>query len=57
MSSILKIVIAASVENFMHFTFETKGSRTPASTLSLGFPVYKSSPYHFNFLNFSSSLF
>ena len=63
MSSILKIVIAASVANLkfkmnknylMHFTFETKGSRTPALTLSLILPKTKSSPIHLYNFYFSS---
>ncbi len=55
-SSILKIVIAASVANLMHLILDTAGSRTPAFTLSLTVPLYKSRPNHLSFLNFSSSL-
>jgi hypothetical protein len=49
-------VIAASVANLMHLILEIAGSKTPASILSLTVPLYRSSPYHLSFLNFSSSL-
>ena len=51
-SSILKIVIAASVANLMELIFEIIGSRTPAFKLFRGHPFVKSKPQYF-----SSSLF
>lgn len=45
MSSIRKIVIAASVANFKDFTFEIAGSNTPACLLSRTLPSCKSKPY------------
>ena len=56
MSSILKIVIAASVANLIHLILDTAGSRTPAYKLFLHFPLYKSKPNHLQFFDFSSSL-
>jgi hypothetical protein len=43
-SSILKIVIAASVANFKLLILDTAGSRTPASLLSTTVPWNRSSP-------------
>jgi len=53
-SSILRIVIAASVANFKDLTLLTVGSRTPNCKLFLIFPPSKSNPQCFNYLYFSS---
>ena len=47
-SSILRMVIAASVANLIELIFETIGSRTPAFKLFLGHPFVKSKPQYFN---------
>lgn len=39
MSSILKIVMAASVANLIDFTLDTKGSKTPALKLFLTYLI------------------
>ena len=46
MSSILKIVIAASVANLIDFILETIGSRTPLVKLFFGLPWIKSRPQY-----------
>ena len=48
MSSILRIVIAASVANLIELIFEIFGSKTPAFKLLRGFPAIKSRPQYFN---------
>lgn len=53
-SSILKIVIAASVANLIELIFDNIGSRTPALRLFLGFPLIRSSPQYFKAIFFSS---
>lgn len=57
MSSILKIVIAASVANFKLLIFDILGSRTPADRLFLTFPFRRSNPECFSSFFFSSSEF
>lgn len=54
MSSILKIVIAASVANLIEFIFDNIGSNTPALKLFLGFPFIKSNPQYLRLIFFSS---
>lgn len=54
MSSILKIVIAASVANLIEFIFDNIGYNTPALKLFLGFPLIKSRPQYFKLIFFSS---
>ena len=54
-SSILKIVIAASVANLIELILEIMGSKTPALRLFLGLPFSKSNPQYFKFNFFSSS--
>jgi hypothetical protein len=44
MSSILRIVIAASVANLRHLILEIAGSKTPNALLSLILPSNKSNP-------------
>jgi hypothetical protein len=44
MSSILRIVIAASVANLRHLILEIAGSNTPNALLSLILPSNKSNP-------------
>lgn len=46
-SSILRIVIAASVANLRHLTLDIAGSKTPHALLSLILPSNKSKPYLF----------
>jgi len=53
-SSILKIVIAASVANFNDLILLIVGSRTPDYKLFLIFPLIKSNPQFFSCLYFSS---
>ena len=53
-SSILRIVIAASVANLSDFTFDIDGSITPCFRLFLTFPLVKSSPEYFKAAFFSS---
>jgi hypothetical protein len=55
LSSILKIVIAASTANFKLLTFDIVGSKTPCAKLFLTFPKTRSSPEYFNAIFFSSS--
>ena len=45
MSSIRKIVIAASAANFSDFILVIAGSKTPAFLLSLTVPQMRSKPY------------
>lgn len=47
MSSILRIVIAASVANRIELILEIMGSSTPAFKLFLGFPFNRSNPQYF----------
>jgi hypothetical protein len=54
LSSILNIVIAASVANFKLFTFDIVGSITPPARLFLGFPFIRSNPEYFKAFFFSS---
>lgn len=56
MSSILRIVMAASVANFNELILEIIGSSTPAFKLFLGFPLIKSNPTYFN-SNFLGSVY
>ena len=44
MSSILRMVMAASVANFKHFTLFIVGSSTPRSKLFATSPLPKSNP-------------
>lgn len=46
-SSILRMVMAASVANLIELIFETIGSITPAFRLFLGFPLIRSNPQYF----------
>lgn len=50
MSSIRKMVMAASVANLIDFTFDMPGSSTPAARLSRHLPSCRSRPIHFNSL-------
>jgi hypothetical protein len=52
MSSILKIVMAASVANLIEFIFDIIGYKTPALKLFLGFPFVKSRPQYFKLIFF-----
>jgi len=54
-SSILRIVMAASVANFKLFTFDIDGSMTPFVMLFLTLPFISSRPLNFNAFFFSSS--
>ena len=45
-SSILKIVIAASVANLIDFILEIMGYKIPAFKLFFGFPFIKSNPQY-----------
>lgn len=54
-SSILKIVMAASVANLRLLTLDIPGSMTPWAKLFLILPLVKSSPEYFK-LSFFSSL-
>lgn len=54
MSSILRIVIAASVANLIELIFDNIGSKTPALKLFLGLPLIRSSPQYFKLVFFSS---
>lgn len=56
-SSILRIVIAASVANFKLLIFDIAGSRTPAFRLFLIFPLMRSSPECLSSFFYSSSAF
>lgn len=56
-SSILKIVIAASVANLIHLILLTIGSKTPAFLLFSTFPLIKSNPHHLKLTFYSSSEF
>eukprot|EP00178_Gracilaria_changii_P025187 TRINITY_DN7724_c0_g1_i4.p1 TRINITY_DN7724_c0_g1~~TRINITY_DN7724_c0_g1_i4.p1 ORF type:complete len:105 (+),score=3.30 TRINITY_DN7724_c0_g1_i4:43-357(+) len=47
MSSILRIVMAASVANLIELILETIGSNTPALRLFLGAPLVRSRPQYF----------
>lgn len=47
-SSILKIVIAASVANLIELILEIIGYKTPDFKLFLGLPAIKSNPQYFN---------
>lgn len=57
MSSILKIVIAASVANFRLLILDIAGSSTPAVKLFLTLPFIKSNPEYFKSFLVSSSVF
>lgn len=62
MSSILKIVMAASVANLIELILEIMGYRIPSFKLFLGFPFSKSNPQCFHvaasgFLAITSGLF
>lgn len=53
-SSILKIVIAASVANLIEFILEIIGYKTPAFKLFLGFPAIRSKPQYLRSIFFGS---
>ena len=53
-SSILRIVMAASVANLRELIFEIIGSSTPAFKLLRGTPFVRSNPQFFNYSLFSS---
>lgn len=57
MSSILNIVIAASVANLIYFSLLINGSKIPYSRLFLIFPSTKSNPVYLNYLFLSSSFY
>lgn len=54
-SSILKIVMAASVANLIELIFEIMGSKTPAFRLFLGLPLIRSKPQNLSSIFFWSS--
>jgi hypothetical protein len=56
-SSILRMVIAASVANLSDLTFEMVGSRTPALRLFLTLPLTRSSPEYLSSFLASSVVF